>query len=162
MCDLNILCTRIEASISSSRNRGVTDTTDSLQWHTVGGPYTPYQEVTLPLHAEEMGPPTENKLITVTNHVVTPPPYDQARTDVISPPVHLTNYLRREPRFLHTRGLPDANKYRSSRVSGGIGLKHQPQRDIAVETHAPLALSTRVGNSFRHHPMSLCQGNTSK
>jgi hypothetical protein len=32
------------------------DTTGSLQWNTAGGPYTPYQEVTLPLEAEEMGP----------------------------------------------------------------------------------------------------------
>jgi hypothetical protein len=32
------------------------DTTDFLQRHTAGGPYTPYQEVTLPLQAEDMGP----------------------------------------------------------------------------------------------------------
>jgi hypothetical protein len=34
------------------------DTTDFLQRHMDGGPYTPYQEVTLPLQAEEMGSPT--------------------------------------------------------------------------------------------------------
>jgi hypothetical protein len=34
------------------------DMTDFLQQHTAEGPYTPYQEVTLPLQAEEMGPPT--------------------------------------------------------------------------------------------------------
>jgi hypothetical protein len=32
--------------------------TGSLQRHTARGPYTLYQEVTLPLLAEEMGPPT--------------------------------------------------------------------------------------------------------
>jgi hypothetical protein len=34
------------------------DTIGSLQRHTAGGPYTPYQGVTLPLQTEEMGPPT--------------------------------------------------------------------------------------------------------
>jgi hypothetical protein len=29
----------------------------SLQWNTAGEPHTPYQEVTLPLQVEEMGPP---------------------------------------------------------------------------------------------------------
>jgi hypothetical protein len=33
------------------------DTTGSLQRYMAGGPYTPYQELTLPLQAKEMDPP---------------------------------------------------------------------------------------------------------
>jgi hypothetical protein len=31
--------------------------TGFLQWHMAEEPYTPYREVTLPVQAEEMGPP---------------------------------------------------------------------------------------------------------
>jgi hypothetical protein len=41
-----------------------------------GEAYTPYQETTLHLQAEEAGPPTKKELIAVMNHVVTPPPYN--------------------------------------------------------------------------------------
>jgi hypothetical protein len=47
-----------QIACAASYNPTLLDMTDSLQQHTAEGPYTPYWEVTLPLQAKEMGPPT--------------------------------------------------------------------------------------------------------
>jgi hypothetical protein len=35
-------------------------------------------------------------------------------------------------------------------VSGSVSLKHRPRQDVAIGTHVPLTLSTRVGNPSCH------------
>jgi dethiobiotin synthetase len=57
------------------------DLIGSLQWETAEEPYTLYQEMAPPLRAEGEGPPIENELISLTNHAITSPPYDQAWVD---------------------------------------------------------------------------------
>jgi hypothetical protein len=51
-------------------------TVGSLQRQMAGEPYTPYQETTPSLQAEEMGPPTYEELISITYHAIISPPYD--------------------------------------------------------------------------------------
>jgi hypothetical protein len=48
------------------------------------------------------------------------------------------------PGLLHARVLPAADKHRPFWVSGDVDFKHWPQWNVAVGTHAHLALCTKV------------------
>jgi hypothetical protein len=134
----------------------------SLQRHTTGEPYTLYQEAALPLAGWRGGPTKDKKeLITVTNHIVTSPSYDQGRVGSY----HLSawpSYPRRGLGPPHARGLPDTDKNRPLRVSGSIGLKHRLRWDVTVGTHSPLAPCTWVGHPSRCHLMPLYLGSMTK
>jgi hypothetical protein len=81
---------------------------------------------------------------------------------MISPPVHLTQLPGKGTRASKCPGLTDADKHRLLQVLGSVGPKHRPRWDVAVGTHTPLALRTRVGNLFHRRPTSLCLGNMPK
>jgi hypothetical protein len=125
-------------------------TTGSLQWETVGEPYTPYR-----IWPHHSGLKRRGTNLKRSNFGSSPCLHFStlrwAWARRISPPVclsHLPPRLRARPGppIKHARRLSATNKHWQPEASWSGGLSHLARRHVATGTHACLTTCTQVLN----------------